>query len=72
MYGTQFSNVDRRSTFQLFLKFLYTGTIEPSSIDKELSTIADKYGVKTLIADMFRAATQPVETEEAIKTFFLC
>jgi len=59
------------TTFELFLKYLYTGMVEPSAIDKELFTIADKYGVETLI-ELCRPATQPVHTEEAIKTFFFC
>jgi len=38
------------TTFQLFLKFLYTGMFEPSSTDnRELFAVADKYGVETLM-----------------------
>jgi len=57
--------------FQSFLKFLYTGMFEPSAIDKELFTIADKYQVDTL-AELCRpaSASQTVDTESIIKTFF--
>ncbi len=57
--------------FQHFLKFLYTGMFEPSAIDKELFTVADKYQVETLVALCRPAsASQTVDTESIIKTFF--
>ena len=47
-------------TFQVFLKFLYTGTFEPSSIDQDLFEVADKYQVETLI-EFCRPTTEVVE-----------
>lgn len=37
------------STFCDFLKFLYTGTLEPSAKKEELLAVADKYQVETLL-----------------------
>ena len=59
------------TTFQQFLKFLYTGIFELSSKDRELFTIADKYGVRTLM-ELCRPVTQTIDTEDIIKTFFSC
>ena len=35
-------------TFQIFLKFLYTGTLDESCLDEKLKYCADKYQVTTL------------------------
>jgi len=59
------------ATFQHFLKFIYTGMVEPSSIDKELFKVADRYRVETLM-ELCCPATQTVDTEDIIKTFFSC
>jgi len=59
------------TTFQLFMKFLYTGMFEPSSKDNELFTVADKYGVETLM-ELCRPATKTVDTDEIFNTFFTC
>ncbi len=59
------------SLFGIFLKFLYTGTFEPSSRDRELFTVADKYQVETL-TELCRSATKTVETENILKTFLSC
>jgi len=53
------------TTFQRFLKFLYTGMVESSAMDEELFTVADKYGVATLI-ELCRPATQPVDTDDSL------
>jgi len=58
------------TTFQLFLKFLYTGMFEPSSKGRELFTVADKYGVETLM-ELCRPATKTVDMDHIYKTF-LC
>jgi len=58
------------TTFQHFLKFLYTGMFEPSSKDRELFTVADKYGVETLM-ELCRPAAQTVDMDHIYKTF-LC
>jgi len=48
------------TTFQQFLKFLYTGTFEPSSMDQDLFEVADKYQVETLM-ELCRPTTEVVE-----------
>jgi len=58
-------------TFKHFLKFLYTGMFGPSSMDRELFKIADKYRVETLM-ELCRPAAQAVDMEDVIKTFFSC
>jgi len=58
-------------TFKYFLKFLYTGMIEPSSIDKDLFKVADKYQVETLM-ELCRPATEAVEMGHLIETFLAC
>jgi len=58
-------------TFKHFLKFLYTGMFEPSTIDKELFTVADKYQVETLI-ELCRPAGQMADLGNIIDTFFSC
>ena len=58
-------------TFKCFLKFLYTGIFEPSSIDKDLYKIADKYQVETLM-ELCRPVTQVVEMGHLIETFLTC
>jgi len=57
-------------TFQRFLKFLYTGMLEPSYVDRELFTVADKYQVETLMK-LCRPATQTAETHDGILKAFL-
>jgi len=58
------------ATFQQFLKFLYAGMFECSSMNRDLFKVADKYGVETLM-ELCRPATQQVDTEDIIKTFLL-
>ena len=48
------------TTFQQFLKFLYTGMFEPSSIDHDLFEVADKYQVETLM-ELCRPTNEVVE-----------
>ena len=48
------------TTFQQFLKFLYTGTFEPSFMDGDLFDVADKYQVETLM-ELCRPSTEVVE-----------
>jgi len=55
------------TTFQLFLKFLYTGKFEPSSVDRELFTVADKYGVETLM-ELCRPATKVLNMDHIYNT----
>ena len=43
-------------TFKQFLKFLYTGMFEPSSMDSDLFEVADRYQVETLM-ELCRPAT---------------
>ena len=62
-------NVDP-TTFQRFLKFLYTGRVESSAMDEELFTVADKYGVATLM-ELCRPATQPVDTDDSLLQTFM-
>jgi len=58
------------ATFQRFLKFLYTGMMEMSTVDKELFVVADKYGVETLM-ELCRPAIQPADTEDGVLKAFL-
>ena len=60
-------NVDP-TTFRHFLKFLYTGTVESSAINRELFTVADKYQVETLM-ELCHSASQTVDVDEIFKTF---
>jgi len=46
--------------FQCFLKFLYTGMYEPSPMDSDLLTVADKYQVETLM-ELCRPIPDPEE-----------
>ena len=50
------------ATFKQFLKFLYMGTFEPSSIDVDLFTVADKYRIETLM-ELCRPATYRADVE---------
>lgn len=59
------------TTFQQFLKFLYTGTFESSSMDRELFIVADKYRVETLM-EMCRPATSTIDEDDIFKTFLFC
>ena len=60
------------TTFQHFLKFLYTGMFEPSSKDRELFKVADKYGVETLM-ELGRPATKTdVDMDHVFKIFLSC
>jgi len=61
------------TTFQRFLKFLYTGMFEPSSKDGELFTVADKYRVEILM-ELCRPATKLVDNmdDTILPTFFSC
>ncbi len=56
-------------TFQHFLKFLYTGMLEPSFMDKELFAVADKYQEVTLM-ELCRLSTQADDMDITISTFF--
>jgi len=58
-------------TFQYFLKFLYTGMFEPSTKNRELFAVADKYGVETLM-ELCRPAIETVDKDEILKTFLSC
>jgi len=57
-------------TFQRFLKFLYTGMLEPSAMDKELFAVADKYQVSTLM-ELCRPAAHTADTDDGILKAFL-
>ncbi len=59
------------TTFREFLKFLYTGMLEPSADKEELLVLADKYHVETL-EDCCKSATQSVDVEELTKVFLSC
>jgi len=59
------------TTFQHFLKFLYTGMFEPSCVDRELFTVADKYGVDTMM-ELCRPATITMDMDCIFETFFSC
>jgi len=54
------------TTFIHFLKFLYIGMVEPSSVDRDLFVVADKYGVETLMELCRRSATKTVELDDHI------
>ncbi len=59
------------ATFQHFLKFLYTGVLEPSSVDNsELLKIADRYQVKILKEVCLSAAI--VDLDNVFNAFFTC
>jgi len=57
------------TTFHNFLKFLYNGELEPSAVDEELFTVADKYQLETLM-DLCRSATRKVDMEDVFNSFF--
>ena len=59
------------TTFQHFLKFLYTGMVEPSSLNRNLFTVAERYRVDTLM-ELCRPSLQAVDMERIINTFFAC
>jgi hypothetical protein len=50
--GTVTINDTDPDVFETFLKFLYTGTLEPISLadDERLQTLANKYQVDTLVS----------------------
>ena len=56
--------------FETFLKFLYTGTLEPFSLasDDRLSALADEYQVETLLA-LCRSFPPEAEKEEMFELF---
>ena len=56
------------TTFQHFLKFLYTGMFEPSPVDRDLFIVADKYGVDTLMK-LCRPATKTVDMDRIFESF---
>jgi len=59
-------------TFRNFLKFLYTGMLEPLTVNKELFSVADKYRVETLM-ELCRSATHmAVDMDSIINIFFSC
>jgi len=60
------------TTFQHFLKFLYIGMVEPSSVDRDLFVVADKYGVETLMELCRRSATKTVELDITSSKTCLC
>ena len=66
-------DVDAR-TFQNLLKFLYTGTLGTSAIDKELFRMADKYQVETLIKESRSSYVDERlnDMDCIIKTFISC
>jgi len=51
------------TTFQQFLKFLYTGTLEHSFMDSDLFEVADRYQIETLM-ELCRPATETIEIVE--------
>jgi len=55
-------------TFQRFLKYLYTGILESSPRDEKLFTVADKYGVETLM-ELSRPTNTTGDTDD---TFMSC
>ncbi len=60
------------ATFRQFLKFLYTGTVELSSLNGELFTVADRYQVETLM-ELCRPASETDDVnDDALKTFLFC
>jgi len=59
------------TTFQHFLKFLYTGMVEPSSLNRNLFTVAERYRVDTLM-ELCRPSLQAVDMERIMNTFFSC
>lgn len=63
-------NVDP-TTFRDFLKFLYTGMLEPSADREELFVLADKYQVETLM-NYCRPATEPTDVDEFTEVFLSC
>ena len=56
--------------FEIFLKFLCTGTLEPFSLasDDRLSALADKYQVETLLA-ICQSFPPVVEKEDVFELF---
>ena len=63
-------NVDP-TTFKHLLKFLYTGMVDPSAINRDLFTVADKFLVDTLV-ELWRPASQTVDEDDIFKTFLSC
>ena len=59
------------STFKRFLKFLYTGMLEPSADREEIFVLADKYQVETLM-NYCRPATEPTDVDEFTEVFLSC
>ncbi len=62
-------------TFKNLLRFLYTGTLETSSIDKELFRLADRYQVETLMKQesYFSFVDERLNDMDCIiKTFISC
>jgi len=59
------------TTFQHFLKFLYTGMFEPCFLDRELFAVADKYQVDTLM-ELCRPATKTVDMNHFFNTCLSC
>jgi len=59
------------TTFKHFLKFLYTGMVDPSSMNIELFKVADRYQVETLM-ELCRPASQTVDVDDIFKTFLSC
>ena len=58
------------TTFQHFLKFLYTGMIEPSSLNKEIFMVADKYQVETLM-ELCRSTIDTIDVDDVYSQDFL-
>jgi len=58
-------------TFLKFLKFLYTGTLETSSMSRELFTLSDRYRVETLM-ELCRPTTETADIGNIIETFLSC
>ena len=62
------------TTFQRFLKFLYTGMLESSAMDEDekLFTVADKYQVATLM-ELSRPVNTTEDTDDSLlQTFISC
>ena len=70
--GTVAINETNPDVFEVFLKFLYTGTLEPFSLaeDKQLLALADKYQVETLL--IICQSFPPEVNKEELVEFILC
>ena len=70
--GTVTINDTDAGIFEIFLKFLYTGTLEPisSAGNDRLRTLADKYQVETLVS-IYQSLPPELSKEDCIE-FIMC